>query len=98
MVMNWFHLIKWGSGFYRLIRVVYEDRLIVHSGSQSYVFYRFSIAFNKVLGYNISPLRFNSSVFLRCLALSKAGRSDSETLVQASSLFFDRVIHSPGVP
>gem|GEM_PF-4197698 len=44
------------------------------------------------------PLLFSSNTFLRCLALSKAGRSDSETFVQASSVFLAEVIYSPGVP
>lgn len=42
--------------------------------------------------------RWSSRAFLRCLALSSAGRSDSETFVQALSLFLAEVIHSPGEP
>jgi hypothetical protein len=42
--------------------------------------------------------RSSSTFFLRCLALSKAGRKDAETCAQASSLFLAEVIHSPGTP
>lgn len=47
------------------------------------------------------PRRLSSSTFLRFLALSSAGRSDSETFAQASSLLVAEVIHSPfisGIP